>query len=109
MKRNSILTVLLVATALFGVRSAWAGQAPAAATDPDIPISHRDRVYSAEQFSNTVSVTDPVDNKLVGAIHLGDPLPASFSPLIPASCWCTAWDFPPITAPLPSSRSDPMR
>jgi len=28
-----------------------------------------------------VSVTDPVDNKLVGAIHLGDPLPASFSPL----------------------------
>ena len=81
MKRNSILTVLLVTTALFGVRSAWAGQAPAAATDPNIPISHRDRVYSAEQFSNTVSVTDPVDNKLVGAIHLGDPLPASFSPL----------------------------
>ena len=81
MKRNSILTVLLVTTALFGVRSAWAGQVPAAATDPDIPISHRDRVYSAEQFSNTVSVTDPVDNKLVGAIQLGDPLPASFSPL----------------------------
>jgi DNA-binding beta-propeller fold protein YncE len=81
MKHNSNLTVLLVATALIGVRSAWAGQAPAAATDPDIPISHRDRVYSAEQFSNTVSVTDPVDNKLVGAIHLGDPLPASFSPL----------------------------
>src|SRR5258708_25586 len=23
-------------------------------------ISHRDRVYAAEQFSNTVSVTDPV-------------------------------------------------
>jgi YVTN family beta-propeller protein len=38
-------------------------------------------VYSAEQFSNTVSVTDPVDNKLLGAIHLGQPLPASFSPL----------------------------
>jgi YVTN family beta-propeller protein len=81
MKRNSILTVLLVTTALFGAQSAWPGQAPAPATDPDIPISHRDRVYSAEQFSNTVSVTDPVDNKLLGAIHLGDPLPASFSPL----------------------------
>src|SRR5258708_29189969 len=81
MKNNSILRVLLVRTALIGVRYAWTGQAPAAATDPDIPISHRDRVYSAEQFSNTVSVTDPVDNKLVGAIHLGDPLPASFSPL----------------------------
>ena len=108
MKRNSILTVLLVTTALFGVRSAWAGQAPAAATDPDIPISHRDRVYSAEQFSNTVSVTDPVDNKLVGAIHSATrcrPVSARF---IPANCWCTAWDFPPITAPLPSSRSARM-
>ncbi len=81
MKRASILTVLLAASVLVSVRYAWAGQAPAAASYPDIPISHRDRVYSAEQFSNTVSVTDPVDNKLVGAIHLGDPLPASFSPL----------------------------
>jgi YVTN family beta-propeller protein len=81
MKRISILTVLLAATALGGVPYAWGGQVPAAASDPDIAISHRDRVYSAEQFSNTVSVTDPVDNTLVGAIHLGDPLPASFSPL----------------------------
>ena len=81
MTPNSILRILLVTTALLGAPCAWAGQAPAAATDPDIPISHRDRVYSAEQFSNTVSVTDPVDNKLLGAIHLGDPLPASFSPL----------------------------
>ena len=81
MNRNSILTVLLVPAALVCMRCAWAGQAPAAATDPDIPISHRDRVYSAEQFSNTVSVTDPVDNKLLGAIRLGQPLPASFSPL----------------------------
>ena len=58
----------------------WTGPG-GGSSDPDIPISHHDRVYSAEQFSNTVSVTDPVDNTLVGAIHLGDPLPASFSPL----------------------------
>jgi YVTN family beta-propeller protein len=63
------------------VTSVSAGQAPRAATDPDIPISHRDRVYTAEQFSNTVSVTDPVDNKLLGVIRLGDPQPANFSPL----------------------------
>jgi YVTN family beta-propeller protein len=81
MKRISILTVLLAATAFGGAPHAWGGQVPAAASDPDIPISHRDRVYSAEQFSNTVSVTDPADNTLVGAIHLGNPLPASFSPL----------------------------
>jgi len=46
-----------------------------------IPISHRDRVYAAEQFSNTVSVTDPADNRLVGVIRLGDPSPGNFSPL----------------------------
>src|SRR5262245_9199960 len=60
---------------------ALSGQFPGAASDPDIPISRRDRVYSAEQFSNTVSVTDPLDNKLLGVIRLGDPLPASLSPL----------------------------
>lgn len=61
--------------------SAFAGQAPGAVSSPDIPISHHDRVYAAEQFSNTVSVTDPVDNKLLGVIRLGDPQPGNFSPL----------------------------
>lgn len=60
---------------------AWAGQAPGLATAADIPISHHDRVYAAEQFSNTVSVTDPADNKLLGVIRLGSPSPANFSPL----------------------------
>jgi YVTN family beta-propeller protein len=81
MKRTDCLTALLAATVFGGAECASAGQVPGAAADPDIPISHRDRVYSAEQFSNTVSVTDPVDNKLLGVIRLGDPLPASFSPL----------------------------
>jgi hypothetical protein len=81
MGRNSIVAVLSLTTALMAARYAVAGQAPAAASDPDIPISHQDRVYSAEQYSNTVSVTDPVDNKLLGAIHLGTPLPANLSPL----------------------------
>src|SRR5258708_25329642 len=81
MQRCLILTGLLLATALVGARHAVARQAPAAASDPDIPINHQDRVCSAEQYSNPVSVTDPVDNKLVGAIRLGDPLPANLSPL----------------------------
>src|ERR1700750_2930260 len=81
MGRSLTLAVLLLATALIGARYAVAGQPPGAASDPDIPISHRDRVYTAEQFSNTVSVTDPVDNKLVGVIKLGDPQPTNFSPL----------------------------
>ncbi|HWF75849.1 MAG TPA: YncE family protein, partial [Caulobacteraceae bacterium] len=41
----------------------------------------RDRVYAAEQFSNTVSVTDPASNTLLGVIRLGDPQPGNLSPL----------------------------
>jgi YVTN family beta-propeller protein len=72
---------ILVAAAALQACTAWAGQAPGALSAPDIPISHRDRVYAAEQFSNTVSVTDPVDNTLLGVIRLGDPLPGNLSPL----------------------------
>jgi YVTN family beta-propeller protein len=75
------ILLALITTALSAIAPAFAGQAPGAATDPDIAISHRDRVYAAEQFSNTVSVTDPVDNKLLGVIRLGDPQPGNFSPL----------------------------
>jgi len=73
--------LLLPAAALLLPAAALAGQAPGVAASPDTPISHRDRVYAAEQFSNTVSVTDPVDNKLLGVIRLGDPQPGNFSPL----------------------------
>jgi YVTN family beta-propeller protein len=78
---NRIPLASLITTALTIITPAFAGQVPGAASDPDIPISHRDRVYAAEQFSNTVSVTDPVDNKLLGVIRLGDPQPGNFSPL----------------------------
>jgi YVTN family beta-propeller protein len=46
-----------------------------------LPSGHHDRVYAAEQFSNTVSVIDPADNKLLGVIRLGDTQPANLSPL----------------------------
>ena len=48
---------------------------------PATSVSHHDRVYAAEQFSNTVSVTDPAVNKLLGVIRLGDPQPGNMSPL----------------------------
>src|ERR1700744_3602859 len=78
---RQFLTSLLATTVIAMSTSAFAGQAPGAASAPDIAISHHDRVYAAEQFSNTVSVTDPVDNKLLGVIRLGDPQPGNFSPL----------------------------
>ena len=58
---------------------AMAEQAPWAR--PDIPISSHDRVYTADQTSNTVSVIDPAENKLLGVIRLGDPVPGALSPL----------------------------
>jgi YVTN family beta-propeller protein len=70
---------LVVGAAAMTPVAARPDQAPFGSAD--IPISHRDRVYAAEQFSNTVSVTDPADNKLLGVIRLGDSLPANFSPL----------------------------
>jgi len=80
-KHFVLALALLVGASCGKVASVFAGQAPGSAADLDVPISHRDRVYTAEQFSNTVSVTDPVDNKLIGVIRLGDPQPANFSPL----------------------------
>jgi YVTN family beta-propeller protein len=79
--KRSLFSAGLLASTILACTSAWAGQAPGAAADPDIAVSHRDRVYAAEQFSNTVSVTDPADNKLLGVIRLGDPQPRNFSPL----------------------------
>jgi YVTN family beta-propeller protein len=60
---------------------AQAGQAPFAASAPNFPVSERDRVYAAEQFSNTISVIDPSTNKNLGVIRLGDPQPMNLSPL----------------------------
>jgi YVTN family beta-propeller protein len=79
--KRTFFTLGLLAGTMFAPVASFAGQAPGAAADPDIAISHKDRVYAAEQFSNTVSVTDPVDNKLLGVIKLGDPQPGNLSPL----------------------------
>jgi len=77
--RISILSAAVGLSAVAGF--AHAGQAPFADSAPNIPVSHADRVYAAEQFSNTVSVIDPASNALLGVIRLGDPQPGNFSPL----------------------------
>jgi YVTN family beta-propeller protein len=56
--RRLILTTVLLLTSV----TAYAGQAPFAADAPNFPLSGKDRVYAAEQFSNTVSVIDPSTN-----------------------------------------------
>src|SRR5271169_6432981 len=81
LKRALFTAALAAGTAIGGLSSAFAGQAPYGAAAPDIPISSHDRVYTADQFSNTVSVVDPSTNTFLGAIRLGDPSPHNFSPL----------------------------
>jgi hypothetical protein len=61
--RLQILPVILV---LGLIRNLVAGQVPHLAETPDIPLSSRDRVYTADQTSNTLSVYDPSSNRLVG-------------------------------------------
>jgi len=80
-KRKFLTAALLAGTALAGLTPAFAGEAPYDASAPNIPVSHHDRVYTGDQFSNTVSVVDPSDNKTLGVIPLGAPSPANFSPL----------------------------
>src|ERR1700738_3507718 len=77
-----IMKKVLLFTFLFLPFPAYAQQAPFGR--PDIPISSRDRVYAADQTSNTVSVIDPSRNELLGVIRLGNPVPGSLSPLYTA-------------------------
>ena len=102
LSKSAMLACTILATTC---SAAFAGQAPGAASSPDIAISHHDRVYAAEQFSNTVSVTDPVDNKLLGVIKLGDPGPGISAPSTRDRFWSTAWAIHPIIGRSRWSRS----
>jgi YVTN family beta-propeller protein len=73
--------VIAAAIMAGSLTTADASQVPGAASAPDIAISARDRVYLADQSSNTVSVVDPANEKLLGIIRLGDPTPGNLSPL----------------------------
>jgi YVTN family beta-propeller protein len=73
MKKLLLLTLLCLPFHAYAQQAPWGR--------PDIPISNRDRVYAADQTSNTVSVIDPSNNKLLGVIKLGDPVPGALSPL----------------------------
>jgi YVTN family beta-propeller protein len=73
---------LICALAFFSILpAAFAQQTQAPWGRPDIPVSSHDRVYAANQTSNTVSVIDPSTNKLLGVIRLGDPVPGALAPL----------------------------
>ena len=69
-----IVTPLLAAAILAAAPSSAPPPAPA-------PVSARDRVYTGDQTSNTVSVVDPSSGKLVGELVLGAPRTDVLSPI----------------------------
>ncbi len=73
------MRIIRCSAVLFLLASAVAQQAPWGRAD--IPVSAHDRVYAADQTSNTISVIDPSRNELLGVIRLGDPVPGALSPL----------------------------
>ncbi|HTT18771.1 MAG TPA: YncE family protein [Candidatus Sulfotelmatobacter sp.] len=77
--RDAASRILYFVVTLTVVEFAVAQQAPWGR--PNIPVSSHDRVYAADQTSNTVSVIDPSSNKLLGVIRLGNPVPGALSPL----------------------------
>src|SRR5882757_7215813 len=79
MKIRRLLRVLCLLPGAFAPQVFAQVQAPFAR--PDIPVSNADRVYAADQTSNTVSVIDPYNNQLLGVIRLGNPVPGALSPL----------------------------
>jgi YVTN family beta-propeller protein len=76
--RRAAAVAALSALALPGPSSA-APQGPFG--QPEVPVSSKDRVYSADQTSNTVSVIDPAKNALLGVLKLGDPVPGALGAL----------------------------
>ena len=85
MRILSIPTWALAATLLLGACTKKIDDLlPGMAVPPDpgaVAASAGDRVYTADQSSNTVSVHDPVANKLLGVIRLGKGRPDFLSPL----------------------------
>ncbi|MBW4629223.1 MAG: beta-propeller fold lactonase family protein [Brasilonema octagenarum HA4186-MV1] len=81
MKNRAIIATITFAILLGLTLSAFGGQVPYAASTPDISITSRDRVYTADQTSNTISVHNPQTNKLLGVIRLGKTAPENLSPL----------------------------
>ena len=71
------------------------GAANVGAVTAATPASGRDRVYSGDQTSNTVSIIDPATNTLLGIIRLGDPARSNRSTR--ASCSSMGWASRPTT------------
>lgn len=68
------------------------------------PIGNADRVYTADQTSNTVTVIQPSTRRVLGTLALGDErLGQTFGPQYLATSTCTAWASPATASTSTSS------
>src|SRR6201988_4551782 len=81
MKPRLCIAIACAVACVTCVRNGQAGEVPFGANAPQIPITSHDRVYHADQTSNTVSVYDPSTNTLLGVIPLGGIIQGILSPL----------------------------
>jgi DNA-binding beta-propeller fold protein YncE len=81
MKPRLCIAIACAVACVTCVRIGQAGQPPFGANAPQIPITSHDRVYKADQTSNTISVYDPSSNSLLGVIPLGGIIPNIINPL----------------------------
>ena len=72
MKSRLCIAIACAVVCVTCVRNSQAQEPPAGANLPPIPITSHDRVYHADQTSNTVSVYDPSNNTLLGVIQFGE-------------------------------------
>ncbi len=77
---------------------AFAGQAPGAANSPDIAISHRDRFYTSDQFSNTCRSLIPSTTSCLASFALAIRRLEISVRSTGGNCWCTGLDFRRIIA-----------
>jgi YVTN family beta-propeller protein len=87
--RSFALSVIAEQQAEIEMLRIWVARHPMAASidgattigGAPVPVSARDRVYTADQVSNTVSVIDPSTDRLIGQIRLGNERLNILSPL----------------------------
>ena len=80
---KNLVAYILAGSLLFSCKKADIGGYPSAPPDSGaVAVTSQDRVYTADQSSNTVSVIDPSTDQLLGVIRFGSARPQFLGALL---------------------------
>jgi len=79
--RNVLVSVIVLGYLLMSCSKDEVNYPSIPSDNGPVAVTSQDRVYTADQSSNTVSVIDPSTDKLLGVIRFGNARPQFFSPL----------------------------